>query len=423
LGGDVSDREQWSVWQVIEVAAVILVLGFFLYATRSILNPLLLFVLLWAVLLPFRGREGYTALLATAGVATLLWLLSSTGSLLAPFILAMVLAYSLDPLVDKLQKRGVSRVLSIGLLTVAAVGLLGVVFLLVVPTALRELGQVVQEAPLFFQRLGAWLESARQRLMSVNVPLIDEDNLLTQLQNIDSDSVVAFLQERREALGAWVWGGVLGLGRGLGSVFTVLGYVALTPVLTFYLLRDWDELTAGVAGLVPSHRREGFVAFAGECDRMVSRYLRGQVTVAIALGLITGAGLWITSFPYAGTLGRIVAIFSVVPYLGLILSLIPAIFIALVSGSVGISLVKVAAVYGISQLLEATVISPRIVGESVGLHPVWVVLALALGGFYFGFVGLLIGVPAAAVTKLLIFRGLERYKSSDFYQGREPTGV
>jgi predicted PurR-regulated permease PerM len=292
-----------------------------------------------------------------------------------------------------------------------------------VPTALRELGQVVQEAPLFFQRLGAWLESARQRLMSVNVPLIDEDNLLTQLQNIDSDSVVAFLQERREALGAWVWGGVLGLGRGLGSVFTVLGYVALTPVLTFYLLRDWDELTAGVAGLVPSHRREGFVAFAGECDRMVSRYLRGQVTVAIALGLITGAGLWITSFPYAGTLGLIVAIFSVVPYLGLILSLIPAIFIALVSGSVGISLVKVAAVYGISQLLEATVISPRIVGESVGLHPVWVVLALALGGFYFGFVGLLIGVPAAAVTKLLIFRGLELYKSSDFYQGREPTGV
>jgi predicted PurR-regulated permease PerM len=147
------------------------------------------------------------------------------------------------------------------------------------------------------------------------------------------------------------------------------------------------------------------------------------VTVAIALGLITGAGLWITSFPYAGTLGLIVAIFSMVPYLGLILSLIPAIFIALVSGSVGISLVKVAAVYGISQLLEATVISPRIVGESVGLHPVWVVLALALGGFYFGFVGLLIGVPAAAVTKLLIFRGLERYKSSDFYQGREPTGV
>ncbi|MDH3205231.1 MAG: AI-2E family transporter [Gemmatimonadota bacterium] len=422
-GDEVSDRDQLAVWRGIEAAAVILVLGFFLYATRDVLNPLLLFILLWAVLLPFRGKEGYTALLTVAGLATLLWLLSSTGSLLAPFLLAMVLAYTLDPLVDKLERRGVSRSLAIGLLTVAAIVVLGVVFLLVLPAALRELGQVVQEAPLFFQRLGAWLESVRERILSVNIPLIDEDDLLLRLQNIDSDSVVAFLQERREALGAWMWGGVLGLGRGIGSVFTVLGYVALTPVLTFYLLRDWDGLTAGIADLVPGHQRESFVSFAGECNRLVSRYLRGQVTVAIALGLITGAGLWITSFPYAGTLALIVAIFSVVPYLGLVLSLIPAIFIALVSGSVGVSLLKVAGVYGISQLLEGTVISPRIVGDSVGLHPVWVVLALALGGFYFGFVGLLIGVPAAAVTKLMLARGLERYRASDFYRGREPAGA
>jgi predicted PurR-regulated permease PerM len=419
----VTDREQLSVWRGVEAAAVILVLGFFLYATRTILNPLLLLILLGAVLIPFRRKEGYTELLSIAGVVTLIWLLSATGSLLAPFILAMILAYALDPLVDKLDARGVSRVLSIGLLTVAAIAVLGVAFLLVVPTALRELGQVVQEAPLFFQRLGDWIESARERVLSVNVPLIDEEDLLLRLQNIDSASVVAFLQERQEALAAWVWEGVLGVGRGLGLAFTVLGYVALTPVLTFYLLRDWDGFTASVADLLPEHRRESFVTFAGECDQMVSRYLRGQVTVAIALGLITGAGLWITGFPYAGTLALIVAIFSVVPYLGLVISLIPAIFIALVSGSVGVSLLKVAGVYGISQLLEGTVISPRIVGDSVGLHPVWVVLTLALGGFYFGFAGLLIGVPAAAVTKLLITRGLERYKSSDFYRGREPAGV
>jgi predicted PurR-regulated permease PerM len=114
-------------------------------------------------------------------------------------------------------------------------------------------------------------------------------------------------------------------------------------------------------------------------------------------------------------------VFSVVPYLGIVLSLIPAIFIALVSGSVGVSLLKVAAVYGLAQLLETAVISPRIVGESVGLHPVLVLLALALGGFFFGFVGLLIGVPAAAVGKLLVLRGLERYKASAFYRGEEVT--
>ena len=120
-----------------------------------------------------------------------------------------------------------------------------------------------------------------------------------------------------------------------------------------------------------------------------------------AVGFITGLGLWIAQFPYAATLGLMVGVLSVVPYLGLLLSLVPALFIELVSGSVVTSLIKLAVVYTIAQLLEGTVISPRIVGESVGLHPVWVVLALALGGFFFGFVGLLIGVPIAAGAKLL----------------------
>jgi len=145
------------------------------------------------------------------------------------------------------------------------------------------------------------------------------------------------------------------------------------------------------------------------------------VTVAIIVGTLTGVGLWIAQFPYAGTLGLIVAVFSIIPYLGLILSLIPAIFIALVSGSVGVSMLKVVIVYGLAQFLEAAVISPRIVGDSVGLHPVLVLLALALGGFFFGFVGLLIGVPAAAIGKLLIVRGIEAYKRSDFYRGENPA--
>jgi predicted PurR-regulated permease PerM len=410
-------------WRGVEAAAVILILGFFLYATRDILNPPFLFALLWAVLLPFRRSEGYTALIGTAGVVTLIWLLSSTGSLLAPFVLSAVLAYSLDPLVDTLQRRKLSRTLAIVMLTVPAIGLLAVVVLLVVPSAIQQLGSLVEEAPVFLERLGGWLEATRSRLLNINIPLIDEDQLLERLQSVDSDAVVTFLQERREALGSWVWNGVLGLGRGIGSAFTVLGYVALTPILTFYLLRDWDGLKSGLADLLPHERRESIVAFATECDHMVARYLRGQVTVAIIIGVITGVGLWIASFPYAGTLGLIVAIFSIVPYLGLVLSLIPAIFIALVSGSVGISLLKVAIVYGAAQFLEASVISPRIVGESVGLHPVLVLLALALGGFFFGFVGLLIGVPAVALGKLLVIRGIERYKRSDVYRGAGPAGA
>jgi predicted PurR-regulated permease PerM len=410
-------------WRGVEAAAVLLVLAFFLYATRGILNPLILFALLWAVLLPFRGNEGHAALLTVAGLVTLVWVLSATGSLLAPFVLAVMLAYVLDPLVDRVAGGRITRTLGIFLLALPALGLLAVVFLLVVPAAIRELGEVVQQAPVFFQRLVEWVTSMRDRVLTADIPLIDEESLIARLQSIDANAIVAFLQERTAAVGQRIWSGVLGLGRGIGTVFTVIGYVALTPVLTFYLLRDWDRLTRSAATLVPEARRARVVGFAVECDRMISRYLRGQLTVAIAMGVITGVGLWIARFPYAGTLGLIVGVFSVVPYLGLVLSLIPAIFIALVSGSVLISLLKVAVVYGASQLLEASVISPRIVGESVGLHPVFVLLALSLGGFFFGFVGLLLGVPAAAIGKLLVERALRRYKSSDFYRGDEAPGV
>jgi predicted PurR-regulated permease PerM len=413
-----TDRPEFAPWRIVEVVVVVLVLGMFLVQARAVLNPVLLFFLLWAVLLPFRGKPGHMALLTITGALTLVWLLAATDTLLAPFVLSLVLAYILDPLVDRFEARGVSRSISVMLILIPAIALLGVAFLLLIPAAIRELGQVLQDIPVLLQRLAAWIEAGPDRLVDVDLPFLDVAVLVEQLRSIDSAAIVAFFQERQAALASWIWTGVLGVGRGLGSALTVLGYVALTPVLTFYLIRDFDRVTTAVGSLVPEDTRPAFRGFMSECDELISSYLRGQVTVAVSVGVITGVGLAIVSFPYAATLGLVVAVFSVVPYLGLIISLVPAIVIALVSGSVGISLAKVAGVYTVAQLLDATVITPRIVGDSVGIHPVWIVLALTLGGFYFGFAGLLIGVPAAAVTKLLLIRGLSRYRASAFYRGR-----
>ncbi|MDA0327590.1 MAG: AI-2E family transporter [Gemmatimonadetes bacterium] len=411
-----------TLWRVVQATAVIVVLTFFLLQTLSILNPVLLFIVLWAMLLPFRGKEGHTALLTVAAILAGLWILSETDTLLAPFVLSLVLAYILDPLVDRLAARGLSRTLAVMALMVPAVASLAAVALILIPAAFGQLGEVLQAAPILFERLGQWIESGQQRLLAVDIPLFDGAEVVAQIRSVDSGAVVEFLQERQAALANYVWGGILGLGRGIGSIITVVGYVVLTPVLTFYLIRDWDTITARIADLMPARRRDAFVAFSRECDGLVSSYLRGQVTVAISIGLITGVGLALVSFPYAASLGLMVGLFSIVPYLGLILSLVPAIFIALVSGSVGVSLLKVAVVYTLAQILDGTLITPRIVGDSVGIHPVWIVLALSLGGFFFGFVGLMIGVPAAAVTKLLLVRALDRYRSSDFYRGSSAPG-
>ena len=412
-----TQTNQIALWRIVQATAVVVVLAFFLLETLSILNPALLFVILWGVLMPFRGKEGHTALVMMAAILSGLWVLSETETLLAPFVLALVLGYILDPLVDRLERKGMSRSIAVMALMIPVGGLLAGVVLLLVPAAFRQFGDVLQAAPVFFERLGTWIEAGQQRLLTVNVPFLDGALIVEQLRAVDSAAVVEFLEGRQAALGTYVWEGMLGLGRGIGSVFTLLGFVVLTPVLTFYLIRDWDDLTGRIADFVPLQSRDQFVVFFTECDQLVSSYLRGQVTVAISIGVITGVGLAIAQFPNAALLGVMVGIFSVVPYLGLVVSLIPAIFIALVSGSVGASLLKVAIVYGVAQVLDGTLITPRVVGESVGIHPVWIVLALSLGGFFFGLVGLLVGVPAAAVTKLLVVRGMERYKASEFYLG------
>ncbi len=410
-------QERLQVWRVLQAIVALLVFGLLLLSVQELLNPFVLFLLLLVVLLPFRQVPGYVLLVAVAAILTAYWLLTTTGFLLAPFVLGFGFAYVLDPLVDVLVERRVARSVAIVLLAlpVAGAGVAAVLF--GIPALGGQVDELVQAAPELVARLGEWFSGIRELL--VGIPGVDEDSI-PDLSNLDPDQIIAFLQERREQLASGTWRGVLGLGRGLGSAATVAGYVVLTPVLTFYLLRDYDRILARMRGLLPRGREAAVVEFAREYDVLLSRYLRGQLTVALIIGVMTGTLLFVVQFPYAFLLGALAGVLGLIPFLGLVLSLIPAVIVALVSGSVLVSLVKVAGVYGLVQILDGGVISPRIVGDSVGLHPVWIVLALSVGGFFFGFVGLLISVPVAVGVKLVAVRGLERYRSSELY--RSPEG-
>jgi predicted PurR-regulated permease PerM len=383
-----------------------------LWTMRTALNPFLLLLGLVALLAPFRGLPGRSLLMGVAGMLTLLWAIATTGTLLAPFLVAIGVAYIVDPLVDRLERRGIARTWAILLLSLPVVGLLVMGVLVGLPALGQQVAELIDRVPVLLERLAGWIEGLQQRMRGLPIG----DRMIARLQDLDGDAVVGFLEERRAMLVEQAWQGALGLGRGIGSALTLIGYVVLTPVLVFYLLRDWDRLTERLAGLVPPARRDTWIGFVREYDDLLARYLRGQVTVALTIGLITALGLWIAQFPYAFLVGVAVAVFSVVPYLGLVLSLIPAILIALMTGDVGMSLLKIAIVFGAAQGLEGAVVSPKIVGDSVGLHPVWVVLALALGGFYFGFVGLLLAVPGAVGVKLLVVRGVAGYKQSELFQ-------
>jgi predicted PurR-regulated permease PerM len=407
--------------------AALILLGFLLFSLHEVLNPPLLFLALVGALFPLRRSPGFLAIVLTAGGLTLFWLLREMGFLLAPFVLAIVLAYILNPAVNRLaairplrrfderwQGLRVGRTGAILLLALPVAG--GSLALLIwgVPYLAGELQGIARRTPELLERLANSIEGLSGRLGAISFPGFDGGAFAQRVAELDADAVVRFFEDRREVLQQWVWEGVLGLGRGLGTALSMLGYLVLAPILIFYLLRDYDRLLDRLSTLIPPGRegvRKGF----REYDRLLAAYLRGQVTVSISVGLLTTVGLLMTGFPYAFLLGAIVAVFNIVPYLGLVLSLIPAVAIALTGGDPGVDLIKMGLVYGIAQTLESAVISPRIVGDSTGLHPVWILFAIAVSGFFFGFVGLLIAVPLAVGVKLLVSLGMERYRSSPLF--------
>ena len=404
-------------WRWAHAAAVLVVLALFFLEVRDLLSPPILFLAVVALISPYRGTPFHRLVVLTGAALVFLWMLKALGTLLAPFILAFVLAYILDPLVDRMQRLRLPRSVAILLLALPVLGGVTLLLLLGVPALAGQIESLIRRAPEVVERIAEWIENLQAARVGFDLPFVDEQVLVERLQGLSPTAVTDFIQEKQARLVAWSWEAVLGLGRGLGTVLTVLGYVVLTPVLTFYLLRDYDAIIARAGTYVPRPRLGSATRFVREYDRLLSRYLRGQLIVAVVVGVLTWVGLWIAGFPYSGLVGAVAGVFNLVPYLGLPVSLVPALIIAILSGSFLASILKIAIVFGIVQFLDGNIVGPRIVGESVGLHPVWVILAIAVAGVFFGFVGLLLAIPGAILVKLLVQSGFERYRTSSLYLG------
>ncbi|MFQ5747221.1 MAG: AI-2E family transporter [Gemmatimonadota bacterium] len=397
-------------------AVVLGLFAAFLLSVRSVLSPFVLFLTFLYVVWPFVGTRVHARLVMAAATLGLLWVLETTGLLLVPFILALIFAYILDPLVDRLQRARIPRSLAIALLSLPALGVVALLVLVVIPAVATQVSQLLANVPGYLSAVAAWLGRVRGWVVGLGLPGITGETV-PRLREIDPQAVAAYLSERQAALAGSGWHAVLGVGRGIGSVLVVLGYFVLTPILTFFLLRDWDGLRARVTDLVPALHREAAVRFATEYDALLSRYLRGQLLLSLIVGLVVGVGFWIADFPYALLIGLLAGVLNIVPYLGLVTSLAVALIVALFSGELGASLLKIVIVFGIDQIVE-NILQPLIVGKSVDLHPVWLLLSLALCSFFFGFVGLLLAAPAAVLVKLIAVRAVRRYRSSGYYRAR-----
>lgn len=399
-------------WRFIYAAIVLVAAALLLRAVAPVLSPVVLYLLLLLLLSPYSGSREHRLVVVAATLLFALWLLNALGSILAPFLVAFTLAYLLDPAADALQRRGLSRGVAVAVLLVPILALLALGLTFGLPALAQQAGDLVGKIPKALASAAGSLEHLRQRIEHMNLPFRSGQTIARQLV-IDEAKIAEFIQSQQQAILQRAWATVLGVGKGFGFVLTLLGYLVLTPVLVAYLLRDFNRMSQRAWALVPPSRSEYWLRLAREYDQLLSRFVRGQVIEAALVGLFTWFGLMVLGFPYSGLVGAIAGVFNLVPYLGLIVSIIPVIIIALLSGSFLASLGKAGAVFLVVQLIDSSITGPRIVGSSVGLHPVWVMLALAVGSFFFGFVGLLLAMPAAVLIKLALRETLARYGRSD----------
>jgi predicted PurR-regulated permease PerM len=340
---------------------------------------------------------------ATLGVfVALLWLLHR---ILLPFVAGMVLAYLLDPLANRVERLGVNRVLA----TLFIIALFLLVFILLImlvaPVLVSQLLALIDNMPGYLARLQTLVADSNRPWLAKIVGEGFANVEIGPLVKQSAGTAVVFLGS--------VWSG----GRALISIFSL---IVITPVVAFYLINDWPRITAAIDNWLPRRQADTIRGLMREIDAAIAGFMRGQTGVALVLGSFYGIGFTITGLSFGLLIGLLAGLLSFVPYAGSLTAFVLSVVVAVAQfWPDWTPIVAVVAVNLIGQVLEGNVLSPYLVGPSVGLHPVWLMFALLAFGYLFGFVGLLLAIPMAAAIGVLVRFALRQYLASPFYTGDE----
>ena len=338
------------------------------------------------------------------GTGLFLLLLYGLREVLPPFVLGMAAAYFLDPACDWLERRGLSRTVATTVITILFFILMIAALSLILPT-------IFQEAAAFLNRLPHYISSLRERFE----PLDQQLRLWLAAENAQdlAGQVAGFSDEVLKGAGQVAKRLLSGLGAFLG----VLSLLLITPLVTFYLLRDWDRIVEWLDSCLPRAGAADIRRLVREIDAALSGFARGQTIVCLTLGVLYAIGLMAVGLEFGFIIGFCTGLVSFIPYVGMILGFAAGMGVALAQFDSWLPILMVAAVFGAGQVLEGWILTPRLIGGRVGLHPVWVVFALLAGGAVFGFVGVLLAVPVAAVLGVVTRDLLRRYLDSPLYGG------
>ncbi len=348
--------------------------------------------------LPIRDQLKYWGIAAVV-IMVALWFI---GNVLMPFLLGGAIAYFLDPVADRLERLGLRRVFATAVISIVAVMFFVLMMLLVVPTLVNQAISLFETAPTLAKNFTAFLT---ERFPS----LLDEGSTL----RTSITSLGATVQER---------GGEL-LNTALASFASIINLLLLfviVPVVAVYLLLDWDRMVAGVDNLLPRDHAPTIRRLAREIDGTLASFVRGMGTVCLILGTYYAIALMVVGLQFGLVVGFVAGLVTFIPYLGALLGGALAIGLALFQfWGDWVSIGMVAGIFVLGQVIEGNILTPKLVGNSVGLHPVWLILALSVFGTLFGFVGLLVAVPVAAAIGVIARFAVERYRESLLYNGTD----
>lgn len=338
----------------------------------------------------------------TLGICVVLYF---SRRVVAPFFIAFALAYLLDPLVDRLVSFKFSRTLSVLILMLVFFFLMLGAGVLLVPIFSIQAENLAKNIPTYIGIFQEWFR-----------PVLD------MISGLDPQKVEEFVNEGLSRFGElpmkilqfsgkFIWGSI----SNLFNIILMFANLIIIPVVMFYLLRDFDSINEKLLKLVPPRFQEKTRDIVLEIDHVLSRFVRGQLVVAGLMGTMYSIGLFLCDTPMSLSLGMMAGLVNLVPYLGLVLGFVPSALLTYMHTQEWMPVLAVAGVFGVVQALEGMIITPRVVGDNIGLHPVAVILAVLLGGELFGLAGMILGVPVVAVFNVLMSRGIVQYKASSFY--------
>lgn len=330
--------------------------------------------------------------------------------ILLPFILGALIAYFLDPAADKLEEHRISRGHATAIITLSFFTIIVFLSLLIVPTITSQLSGLITDLPTYFAGLEIKYEEKISGWLGA-LPASYVESFKTAANNFSG----IMLKVVGDMAGSLFQSGM--------AIINILSLILITPVIAFYLLRDWDIMTARFHALLPRKHEQTIREQLALIDATLAGFIRGQINVCLLLGVFYAAGLSLVGLKFGILIGMATGILVILPYVGFLFGICVGLTVALFQFGTWDGVIPVLVVFITGMILEGNFITPKLVGEKVGLHPTWIIFGLLAGAALFGFVGVLIAVPVTAVVGVLIRFSLSRYLQSSYYHGDTPPKI